>query len=302
MRSLLLLASTALLGACTSAPNNTFDLHFPVEDTYVSPQQPATPPFVLFGTRDYVQIGRDAAGSMHHAYVKFDLSSLPDDPRLIRESTLLSLDEFRSVPQPWEITLRAAGDQWNENTIRWGLEPTQYTTVWAAADVNDFGMNSWNVTQLIRAVVGGSYSGDGWMKLSPSGGAQGLIRVPSHESGASGFSLVTDLYEMTLDVTTDGSGLSTMSVSGAVPGVAVHYYGSDVGRMLSQMVADPPDAWVDIESPKRMAYGPPKPDGTDTYKETLGQRYPNAASVWVQAVARDGDRFLLSNPVKVNLP
>lgn len=120
-----------------------------------------------------------AAGPSAHAFVQFDLSTLPRDAQI--ERAVLRLKPFRLPDgEPVDVQLGRVETAWAESRVTWNNKPA-ITPGGPTVAVNDLDWAEWTVTELVQRWHGGREANHGF-GIYTSNPGQGLL-FHSRETG-----------------------------------------------------------------------------------------------------------------------
>jgi uncharacterized repeat protein (TIGR01451 family) len=169
-------------------PQQTTKL-YPVADAAVFQSVPDT----NYGSRAYMYAGYDHSGcnlysgKVARSLVRFDLSSIPAGASISDAKLHLRLTGwcyYVGHSQPRTVTIYRADAGWSESSVTWNNKPgcaESYAS--ASVSVTSRGWHSFDMTNLVRGWVNGSFSNYGLMVRAPetSGSEFALLEFATHD-------------------------------------------------------------------------------------------------------------------------
>jgi uncharacterized repeat protein (TIGR01451 family) len=169
-------------------PQQTTKL-YPVADAAVFQSVPDT----NYGSRSYMYAGYDHSGcslysgKVARSLVRFDLSSIPAGASIRDAKLHLRLTGwcyYVGHSQPRTVTIYRADAGWSESSVTWNNKPgcaESYAS--ASVSVTSRGWHSFDITNLVRGWVNGSFSNYGLMVRAPetSGSEFALLEFATHD-------------------------------------------------------------------------------------------------------------------------
>ncbi|MFQ6118938.1 MAG: DNRLRE domain-containing protein, partial [Methanosarcinales archaeon] len=150
-------------------------------DTYVREDQSTT----NYGTAPNMYV-RSKTGSRSHAFIKFDLSSIPRGSNII--SANLSLYMYTAPTASRTYNIYKITSDWNETTITWNNAPTVSATPTSSSSTgttNNVWLN-WSVTSDVQYFLDNPSNNYGWMiNDSSEGSADYFANFSSKENATS---------------------------------------------------------------------------------------------------------------------
>jgi len=140
---------------------------YPSDDTYVCADDATG----NYGNSSRLKVGKNNGDDQYEkiAYLKFDLSSIPDGAVII--SATLKLYDETSVSI--NIKVYRVAEDWSESDINWNNKPS-FDESYTYASVNSGGSGSWfeaDITELVEEWLNGTYNNYGVALRAPSSNA-----------------------------------------------------------------------------------------------------------------------------------
>jgi len=285
LRPLLLLA----LLAPAAAAQNSVTLQ-PTADTHLQDINPGS----NFGASQTIWFGRGSFFGLGNVrtLVRFDLSGLPADPRIIRRATFSAWQHStEAAAGGLDCELHAATAAWTEAGATWNNQPSYDARVWDVAYVGDSfytGWIDWDATELVREHATGALANLGWLfRMSfETAGASRLGYFHSREYAADPskrLKLTIELFDILLTHGPLVSGQATvLNASSVTPGRQVFFARSGSG--LGSYSVPQLGVTLDLNNPSLIGSAQANGQG----QASVAFAIPPAAagrSVWLQACA-----------------
>jgi len=128
----------------------------PIDDAYVCSDAAN----LNFGSETVLKVGYKSGAYDCHSYIKFDLSSIPENAVIV--SARLKLVDNKDSPSNVNVDVHRVMGDWDESSIKWSNKPDYDSTVISNAASGASGdVIEWDVTDLVQAWVNGTYDNYG---------------------------------------------------------------------------------------------------------------------------------------------
>ena len=115
-----------------------------------------------YGSWPIIDVGNTAAGTILRSYIQFDLSSVPENARVIY--AYLDLYQYAtSGTENFIIDLHKVTSEWQEGTINWNSQPTYSTEAEDSVTITVGAVTgkSWEIDDLVQGWLNGTISNYG---------------------------------------------------------------------------------------------------------------------------------------------
>lgn len=123
-----------------------------IKDSYIASGNPDS----NYGNLTYMIAGTIFTTSFYYSLIQFNLTNLNNV-----EEALLFLYETSSYKP--KINLYRITSNWNESNVTWNTAPLINNYVWNSRQTNGVGWYYWNITNLIKGWINGTYANYGMM-------------------------------------------------------------------------------------------------------------------------------------------
>jgi len=153
---------------------------YPTDDAYVSSYYSGS----NYGSDSKLIIKYDAS-DQRYAYLKFDLSSIPEEAVILNATLKLHISYTYQATGVTLSVYRVTGD-WSESSIKYSNKPGNAGSASDQQTISGTGWIVFDVTEDVKAFVNGTYDNYGWVLKLPSSGSTKEVDIDSSECGNEG--------------------------------------------------------------------------------------------------------------------
>lgn len=180
------------------------------QDSMVYSQAPTT----NYGNDTSFAVGYVFGTYPLYGYVQFNISQITQDPDNI-SSVNMYLYDSGNLGSNHVIKASRITGSWNESNLTYNNRPTVDSFIYDTAEVNNIGWFSWDITDLAKSWLNGTYSNHGVFlnETLPAGGSFNYSSFYSKEFGGGNVPKLMVIYNMT-EYITEVKGSGELHVTG----------------------------------------------------------------------------------------